>query len=59
MNNSERLLTARVIAGLTLMGLITVVLIIYYEYSAELTKEAEILIASSLQNFDNALASNY
>jgi len=59
MNNSERLLTARVIVGLTLMGFITIVLILYHEYSAEIVKEVEVVIASSLENFDNALASNY
>jgi len=59
MNNSERLITARVIVGLTLIGLITIVLIIYHEYSAEIAKEVEVVLASSLENFDSTLASNY
>ena len=59
MNTSERLITARVIVGLTLMGLITVVLIMYHEYSDELAKEAEVMLATTLQNFDNTLAANY
>ena len=59
MSTSERLITARVIVGLTLMGLITVVLIMYHEYSDELAKEAEVMLATTLQNFDNTLAANY
>ena len=59
MNTSERLIMARVIVGLTLMGLITVVLIMYHEYSDELAKEAEVMLATTLQNFDNTLAANY
>jgi hypothetical protein len=59
MNTSERLIMARVIVGLTLMGLITVVLIMYHEYSDELAKEAEVILATTLQNFDNTLAANY
>ncbi|NNL02551.1 MAG: hypothetical protein HKP39_09785 [Eudoraea sp.] len=59
MNNSERLLTARVIVGLTVIAVITVVLVIYHEYSAEIAKEVEVVLASSLENFDNTLASNY
>lgn len=59
MTTSERLITARVIVGLTLIGLITVVLIIYHEYSDELAKEAEVVLATTLQNFDNTLAANY
>lgn len=59
MNTTERLLTARVIVALSLMAIITLVLIIYHEYSSEIVKEVEVVLASSLENFDNTLASNY
>ncbi len=56
MNKSEKLLGARVVTGLLLITLTTLVIIMYQEYSSELANNAELYLASSLQNFDTSLA---
>jgi hypothetical protein len=56
MDKSLRLFCARVITGLLFIAIITLVILAYQEYSAELAKEAELYVASSLHQFDTSLA---
>jgi hypothetical protein len=56
MDESIRLFGARILTGLLLIAITTLVILAYQEYSAELAKEAELFVASSLQQFDTALA---
>jgi hypothetical protein len=56
MDKSEKLLGARVFTGLLLITLVTLVILMYQEYSSELAKNAELYMASSLQSFDTSLA---
>jgi len=56
MNKSEKLLGARVLTGLLMLALTTLVILIYQEYSSELANNAELYLASSLQSFDTSLA---
>ncbi len=56
MDESLRLFSARMITGLLFIAIATLVIIAYQEYSAELAKEAELYVASSLHQFDTALA---
>jgi hypothetical protein len=56
MNKSEKLLGARVFTGLLLIALVTLVILMYQEYSAELATNAELYMASSFQSFDTSLA---
>ncbi|NER10060.1 hypothetical protein [Muriicola jejuensis] len=56
MDNTVRLFGARMLTGLFLIAMITLVILAYQEYSAELAKEAELYVASSLHQFDTSLA---
>lgn len=56
MVKSEKLLGARVFTGLLLIALVTLVILMYQEYSAELATNAELYMAFSLQSFDTSLA---
>jgi hypothetical protein len=56
MDDSTRLFGARIITGLFIIALATLVIIAYQEYSAELAKEAELYLASSLNQFDSSSA---
>ncbi len=56
MDETVRLFGARMLTGLLMIAIITLVILAYQEYSAELAKEAELYVASSLHQFDTALA---
>ncbi|MBT8284252.1 MAG: hypothetical protein HKO75_02635 [Flavobacteriaceae bacterium] len=56
MDESTRLFGARICTGLLLITVATLVILAYQEYSAELAREAEFYIASSLNQFDTTLA---
>jgi hypothetical protein len=56
MDKSDKLLGARVFTGLLLIALVTLVILMYQEYSSELAKNTELYMASSLQSFDTSLA---
>ncbi len=55
MDETVRLFSARIITGLFLIALITLTIMAYQEYSAELAKEAELYLASSLHQFDTTV----
>ncbi|MEZ2413641.1 hypothetical protein ACA086_01670 [Muriicola sp. E247] len=56
MDESTRLFGARICTGLLLITIVTLVILTYQEYSAELAREAEFYVASSLNQFDTTLA---
>jgi hypothetical protein len=56
MDESVKLFGARVFTGLLLIALVTLVVLMYQEYSSELANNAELYMASSLNQFDNSLA---
>lgn len=56
MDESLRLFCARIITGLFLIAITTLVILAYQEYSAELAKEAELYFASSLHQFDTTVS---
>ncbi|GGD50822.1 hypothetical protein GCM10011361_16830 [Muriicola marianensis] len=55
MDETVRLFSARIVTGLFLIALITLAIMTYQEYSAELAKEAELYLASSLHQFDTTV----
>jgi hypothetical protein len=56
MDESIKLFSARIVSGLILIVLTTLIILAYQEYSAELAKDAELYVVSSLNQFDSSLA---
>lgn len=56
MDESVKLFGARVFTGLLLIALVTFVVLMYQEYSSELANNAELYMASSLNQIDTSLA---
>lgn len=56
MDKAEKLFGARILTVLLCIAITTMVILIYKEYSAELAKDAELILASSLQRADTSLA---
>jgi len=56
MDKAEKLFGARILTILLCIAITTMVILIYKEYSAELAKDAELILASSLQRADTSLA---
>jgi len=56
MDKAEKLFGARILTILLCIAITTMVILIYKEYSAELAKDAELILDSSLQRADTSLA---